>query len=481
MKAIHLLPAFLFFLLPDARADQFATGQAADVVLGQVDFTSSGGVGVEGRFLSPSGIASDPSTGKVFVSDQSGHRILRFSSAAAATNGSNAEAVFGQLNFNGFTSNQGGAVAANTLSGPGQIAFDSNGRLWVADTQNHRVLGYLIASITGNNVTADFVFGQPGFTTNTTPGGSASATTMNSPSAVWVDGDDALWVADSGHHRILRFDNVSSKGEGAAADGVIGQGNFTDKDPDTTNARLNAPKGICVDDAGRLWVADSGNHRVLRFDDPANPGFGANAVLGQSSFLEGAQGPLSATGMNTAFSVFVGAEGTLWVSDRSYGRLLGFRNAAAKGNGAAADLVIGKQDFTSSTATPGATLILARNLFSPSQVSAGANGSLWVCDTGFFRAVRYTKVKPPRLKITTRSSSTIQAKAPVAGTAAGEVTKVTQRVGSRGPFRKAKGTTNWSFTARLKPGRNPVTVLAEGPGGPSAPKQIVLTRRSTPR
>jgi sugar lactone lactonase YvrE len=489
MRASLLLPALvLFFLHPAARADQFATGQAADVVLGQVDFGSAvfGASASASVFVNPFGVARDSSTGKVFISDTGNNRVLRFSSAAAAANGSSAEAVFGQPNFTEGSVNQGGAAMANTLNTrsqsetdvPGQIAFDSNGRLWVADTQNHRVLGYLIASLTGNNVTADFVFGQPNFTATAEPG-TATAANMKSPSAVWVDGDDNLWVADRGHHRILRFDNVTGKADGAAADGVIGQANFTGKDPGTTNATFDRPLGICVDGAGRLWVADSGNNRVLRFDAPTTTTFGleANAVLGQGTFLAKDAPPASATGMSFPTSVFADAEGTLWVSDSLHFRVLGFRNAAAKNNGAAADLVLGQPNLTSGAQIVSVSDLSARRLAAPVQIAGGANGSIWVVDTNANRVLRYSKVPSPRLTIATRPFTTGEAKVPVRGTTAGEVTQVTQRVGKRGPFRKAKGTAKWRFTASLKPGRNFVTVVAEGPGGKSTPKRVVITRQ----
>jgi streptogramin lyase len=474
MKASLLLPAFfLLFLPPSGRADQFATGQAADVVLGQTDFVSRFVGPTQSRFSVPAGVALDPSTGKVFISDFFGHRVLRFNSAAAAANDSNAEAVFGQPNFTAGSPNQGGAAAANTLSFPRQIACDSSGRLWVADSDNHRVLGYDSASSAGSNAPANRVFGQPDFTSTAEPL-TASAANMNSPAAVWVDEDDNLWVADTGHHRILRFDNVTGKGNGANADGVIGQDNFTGKDPETTNAKFDLPSGICVDGAGRLWVADRGNHRVLRFDNAANLpfGFGANTVLGQDGFLTKNTPPASATGMNDPISVFADAEGTLWVSDLLNNRVLGFRNAAAKNNGAAADLALGQPNFTSSV-----PVVSARGISSPGQISGGANGSLWVCDPVAPRVLRYSKVKSPRVTIATRSFTTTKATVPVRGTTVGEVTRVTQRVGTRGPFREAKGTAKWRFTASLNPGRNFVTVVARGPGGKSAPKQVVITRR----
>jgi sugar lactone lactonase YvrE len=477
MKPI-LLPAtlLLLFLLPAARSDQFVTGQAADVVLGQVDFNSNLLGNTPSNLSNPGGVAFDPSTGKLFVSDSLNSRIFRFASAASAVTGSSAEAAFGQVDLFSNDTNQGGPTATlQTLNIPGEIAFDSSGRLWVADSLNNRVLGYLIASLTANNVSADYVFGQPNFTATSPPGPSdpATASAMSGPTSVWVDGDDNLWVADSGHHRILRFDDVSSKANGAPANLVLGQADFAAKTSGTTNTTLSSPGGICVDEAGRLWVADSSNNRVLRFDNAANLSNGAPAtrVLGQSDFVSsGIQ--TSATRMNLPAAVFADAEGTLWVADAGNRRVLGFRNASSKGNGDPANFVLGQTNFTNITVAASST-----GMANAGQISAGVNGTIWVVDKGNSRVLRYSKIKTPSLTIATRPFTTDRATARVRGGTAGTVSVVTHRVGARGPFRKAKGTARWSFVAKLKTGRNLITVFAEGPGGKSVPKRIAITRR----
>jgi probable HAF family extracellular repeat protein len=60
--------------------------------------------------------------------------------------------------------------------------------------------------------------------------------------------------------------------------------------------------------------------------------------------------------------------------------------------------------------------------------------------------------------------------------ARGAVTKVSYRVGDNGSFKTAVGTNSWRFTARLAPGRNSVSIIAQGPGGDSAPAKLIVTR-----
>jgi len=71
--------------------------------------------------------------------------------------------------------------------------------------------------------------------------------------------------------------------------------------------------------------------------------------------------------------------------------------------------------------------------------------------------------------------STAGTKYTVKGKAEGDVTSVTYRVGSKGPYKKAIGTTSWRFTAKLKPGKNIITVIVHGPGGDSAPAKITVS------
>ncbi|MCK7518787.1 MAG: hypothetical protein MZV64_14210 [Ignavibacteriales bacterium] len=153
----------------------------ASGVLGQIDFTSSTSGTTSSKLNAPSGVAVDPTTGKLFVADRYNNRVLRWSSSEKMLNGSPAEGVFGQSDF--ITSTSG--LSASKFNDPLRVFVDSSGTLWVSDYLNNRVLKFDNASSRENGSSADVVLGQPNFTTNT------SGTTSNKlkgPVGVFVDG-----------------------------------------------------------------------------------------------------------------------------------------------------------------------------------------------------------------------------------------------------------------------------------------------------
>lgn len=468
---IPLVLLLLFGIAPSgARADRFVTGQAAASVLGQADLNSGSGASAPNRFLSPESVAIDPGTGKVFVADSAHFRILRFSGTAALVNGSFPEAVIGQPNFSSMLENQGGPAGQKTLSFVYQITVDSNGRLWVCDSGNNRVLCFVAASFLGNNPPADYVFGQPDFTT-VSPGTTIAKTDY--PAGVAVGPDDSLWVADGNGNRVLRFADISTKSSGANADRVLGQVSFLTDFSATTATGMSAPFSLSIDSAGRLWVADTANHRILRFDNAASlpNGSPASGVLGQTLLTTASSGT-SANQFFNPYGVLAGPDGTVYVGDWGNSRVMGFRNAAVVGNGASANFVLGKPDFTTNVGGPSESLT-----GEVVNLALSAAGDLFVADWGFHRVVRFSPVKSPTLQVLTKTRTTKATELRVVGTAGGAVTSVVWRVGATGPFKTASGTTSWNFKAKLKRGKNVITVVAIGPGGDSTPQILTVTRK----
>jgi DNA-binding beta-propeller fold protein YncE len=328
-----------------SAAGNWTNGQSADVVLGQADFTSSNSGTTSSTMNTLQGVAVDPTTGKVFVADNYNSRILRFSSASAAVSGSSAESVLGQADFTSGSPNRGGAVAANTIHHASGLFIDSGGRLWVADQGNNRVLRFDNASAKADGANADGVLGQADFLSNAANrGGTVAANTMKTPSAVWVDTAGRLWVDEYENHRVLRFDNAATKANGADADGVLGQTDFTSNTVATTQSGMNYPSGLVVTNSGVLFVVDHGNSRVLRFDDAATKLNGANAdgVLGQADFTSNATATTQ-SGFTAPWGVaFEENGGRLHVSDSNNSRVLIFNNGVSKANGANADNVLGQ-------------------------------------------------------------------------------------------------------------------------------------------
>jgi DNA-binding beta-propeller fold protein YncE len=109
-----------------------------------------------------------------------------------------------------------------------------------------------------------------------------------------------------------------------------------------------------VDNAGNLYVGERGNSRVLIFLNAASKANGAPAdiVLGKANFTSGSTpSTVTASTIYFPYALAVDNQKNLYVADGALNRLLVFYNAPAKQNGAAADVVIGKKDFTSSSVT----------------------------------------------------------------------------------------------------------------------------------
>ena len=139
-------------------------GTAADLVLGQTSMTScaaNAGVPASASTLSNPGGAWTDGT-RLVVNDASNNRVLVWNSFPTS-NGQAADLVLGQANFTSVAVNQGGGASAGTMNSPFGGVYVNNGQLFVADNRNNRVLVWN-SFPTINGQAADMVFGQVNFT-----------------------------------------------------------------------------------------------------------------------------------------------------------------------------------------------------------------------------------------------------------------------------------------------------------------------------
>ena len=219
------------------------------------------------------------------MADYGNNRVLEYNHPL--TDDTTADRVFGQPGFTSGTANNSG-ISANSLYLPTGVSLSAQGDLYVADYFNHRVLEYNAPLTTGT--TADLVFGQPNFTSNTPNNGGISASSLNLPVDVSLDAQGNLYVIEAGNNRVLEFNTPLT--DGIIADRVFGQLNFTSGSANGGGASasagtLNNPFGILLDAQGNLYVADIGNNRVLEFDVPVPYGAPTLSALSPTTVAAG--------------------------------------------------------------------------------------------------------------------------------------------------------------------------------------------------
>ncbi len=328
----------------------------------------------------------------------------------ATTGTTTAERVLGQADF----SANGASAGQTGLSSPVSIGLDRSvtpAHLYLADTGNNRVLGYRDAASYSNGAAADLVIGQQNFcSTACNAGGTANAATLCSPSGLAVDASGNLYVADSNNNRITEYDDpftaLTTDGQNAGfiAQRVFGQSDFTSATCNqsnggfgtTTAATLCGPRAVAIDNDQRLYVADSGNSRVLGYDRPLEQPV-ANIVIGQLDFLSyqcNMGGAPSASSLCLPAGVAADGSGNLYVGDQNNNRVLGYD--APRSSGQPARLVFGQSDLTSNLASGCATSTAsASGLCFPAGVALDSGDNLYVADRGNSRVLEYLSPLAP--------------------------------------------------------------------------------------
>lgn len=339
--------------------------------------------------------------GRMFLADTGNNRVLVHPYEAETHMPLPAEFALGQMEFALRAPNliEGRELSGGTLPvvsgnqtvslglGPAMAVHypenpDEPPHLYIADTGNNRVLAYWDARQFQFGTTADLVLGQVGHSRSlvNSPFNNPSQPTRTGlflPSAVAVDAEGNVWVADTGNGRLVRFPRPFDRWENhQEADLVLGQPDFeTRPDGEPKRDRLYRPVSVAVTASGKVVAADLAHHRVVVFEGPFENGKPSSLILGQADGETVTPGS-ELNQMNLPLGVAVDEQERIYVADANNRRLLVFDRA----------------EFLADGSAPALALNLAANNRNVTPVSVaiqGSSGEVWIADGQGSRVLRY--------------------------------------------------------------------------------------------
>jgi sugar lactone lactonase YvrE len=376
------------------------SGGEVSTLAGQaMTWGSADGPGTAARFYHPSGVVMD-SAGTIYVADTYN------STLRALTPGGVVSTLAGRA---GQTDGVDGPGSNAHFYHPYDVAVDSAGNAYVADTDNHTLRkitpGGVVSTLAGragsqgsaDGPGSEARFYHPAsvavdstgtvyvadYGNNTlrkvTPGGEVSTLAGRAgvsgsadgpgvdarfygPSGLAVDGIGNLYVADAGNHTIRK---VTPAGEVSTLAGLARS--YGSADGAGSNARFYYPSGVAVDSAGTVYVADYYNHTIRK----VTPGGEVSTLAGQA----GSWGTADGTGATARFycpsGLAVDSAGTVYVADTDNHTLRLVTPAGKVSTLAGRVRSLGSADGTGSNA----------QFYYPSGVAVDSTGTLYVADT----------------------------------------------------------------------------------------------------
>ena len=188
-------------------------------------------------------------TNEIYIADTGNDRIRKFTEMSTI----DTIAGTGTAGFSG----DGGPATAAQFDTPTHVVVDSVGDVYIADTMNLRIRKIDVSAGTIST------YGGIGSTGPFGEGGPATSARMNEPRGLFVDGSDDLFLADSQFHVIRKI---------VAATGIITVVAGEPKDPGigdgmtATSAYLEQTEDVAIDTAGNIYIVSPIQGRVRKVD-----------------------------------------------------------------------------------------------------------------------------------------------------------------------------------------------------------------------
>jgi len=254
------------------------------------------------------------SSGNLYIADTNNSRVREVS-------GSNINTIAGNGTA-GFAGDGSGATSAE-LNSPSGLTFDSNGNLYMADSDNfaiRKVAGGTISSVAGKNTGMPYGGDL----------GPATLASLSTPTGVAVDSSGNIYIADGQNNAVrvvcqtqtpIACTNAAFGSDTWAAgdintfsgNEVTGAGYQGDGNPATT-ALLNDPDGVTLDAAGNLYIADAGNSAIRKVDTRGIITTFAGDGSGNAGY-SGDGGPATKAQLSNPKSVAVDSNGNVYIAD----------------------------------------------------------------------------------------------------------------------------------------------------------------------
>jgi sugar lactone lactonase YvrE len=217
------------------------------------------GLATSAQLAHPDGVAFDPATGNVYIADTQDNEVRRVAPDGTITTiAGNGNPCSGS----GSCGDNGPATAAK-LDGPSGVTVDSSGNVYIADTFDNKVRevaanGGIISTIAGNGT---FCQGAGSCGDN----GPATDANLNGPGGVAVDSSGNVYIADTFDNKVREVAAGSGTIATIAGTGgpCQGAGSCGDTGP-ATAAELQAPGGVALDSGGNVYIADTFDNKVRK-------------------------------------------------------------------------------------------------------------------------------------------------------------------------------------------------------------------------
>jgi trimeric autotransporter adhesin len=255
-------------------------------------FNGDGGLATNASLSAPNGIALD-GMGNLIIADQLNNRIRKVDARTGIiTTIAGSELPIGDNDL---------AIKAN-VGDPFSVVVESSGNILISDSGNRRVRRVNIAN---GSITTIAGNGTLGFSGDNGPATQASF----APNTIAQDSNGNIFIVDPVFHVVRRITPTGTINT-VAGTGKFG---FSGDNGLATNAQLDSPRGIAVDSAGNLFIADLFNSRIRRVD--ARTGIITSVAGNGRANITGDGGPATQASLAFPLAVTVDRNNNIFILD----------------------------------------------------------------------------------------------------------------------------------------------------------------------